>query len=81
MSEPETEAETLDRIEAALTRIAAATASLRRRTGAGADEPGSEALRAEVAASLDGMIASLRDALGEEPTEQDNTPDSDSNRG
>lgn len=81
MSEPETEAETLDRIEAALTRIAAATASLRRRTGAGPDEPGSEALRAEVAASLDGMIASLRDALGEEPDEQDNTPNSDSNRG
>ena len=84
MSEQETEAETLDRLEAALTRIAAETASLRRRA---ASDPtatgpaGTDALRAEVAASLDGMIASLRDALGEEPTEQDNTPDADSNRG
>ena len=80
MSEPETEAETLDRIEAALASIAAQTASLRRRA-ATEQTAGSDALRADIAASLDSMIASLRDTLGEQPPGHDETPDPDSNRG
>lgn len=80
MSEPETETETLDRIEAALTRIAAETVSLRRR--AASDQTGgSDALRADIAASLDSMIASLRDTLGEPPPGHHESPDPDSNRG
>lgn len=80
MSEPETETETLDRIEAALTRIAAETASLRRR--AANDHTGdSDALRADIAASLDSMIASLRDTLGEPPVSHHESPDPESNRG
>lgn len=55
MTEPETEIDTLDRLEAALGRIAARAA----RTDAAA----AACTRTDVAAALDRLIVQLRDAL------------------
>ena len=55
MTEPETEIDTLDRLEAALGQIAARTA----RT----DTTPSACTRMDVAQALDRLIAQLRDAL------------------
>lgn len=57
MPEPETEMETLDRLEAALARIAAEAA------GPPSPDRNGDHARADIAAALDRIIAQLRDAL------------------
>lgn len=57
MAETETEIQTLDRLEAALVRIAAHAGGVK--PDAGAEE------RAEIAAALDRIIVQLRTALDE----------------
>ena len=64
MTEPETEAETLDRLEAALSRIAAHAAPAARREQQ--DSPPQQADPAIIAA-LDIMIVRLRSALQPHP--------------
>ena len=60
MTEPETEAETLDRLEAALSRIAAHAAPDARPAQ---HEPAQQAPDPAIIAALDIMIARLRSAL------------------
>lgn len=66
MAESETEIQTLERLEAALARIAAHAGTARPASG---DGDGQE--RAKIAAALDRIIAQLREALDDaDRTEQ-----------
>lgn len=58
MDEPETEFQTLERLEAALARIA-------EHASPKSAAPDDAAARAEIAGALDRVIAQLRDALAE----------------